>query len=203
MKSFVRGLLFSTCVLTGVLLTGCDSTSGGANSSTVASPTPEIARFQVGDTVIVAFSGLPSSDPMQTGGHEAPIKEDGTITLPYIGPVLAVGKTVGELQTEIHDLYVPKYYLNLTVSVASSDRLYYVGGEIKGDGKQLYVDGTTVTKAIQSAGGLTDFASHNVWLIRASTGQRIHVDYDAALQNPADDPPVYPNDQINVPKRIW
>ncbi len=67
-----------------------------------------------------------------------------------------------------------------------------------------YTDGTTVTKAIQSAGGLTDFANHGkVWLIRASSGQRIRVDYDEALKTPAKDPPVYPDDQINVDKRIF
>ncbi len=64
--------------------------------------------------------------------------------------------------------------------------------------------GTTVTKAIQSAGGLTDFANHGkVWLTRATTGQRIRVDYDKALENPAKDPPVYPDDQINVEQRIF
>ena len=53
------------------------------------------------------------------------------------------------------------------------------------------------------AGGLTDFANHGkVWLIRANGGQRIRVDYDEALKNPAKDPPVYPDDQINVGKRI-
>jgi protein involved in polysaccharide export with SLBB domain len=88
--------------------------------------------------------------------------------------------------------------------VKSGDRIYYVGGEVKAPAKQLYVGDTTVTKAIQSAGGLTDFANHGkVWLIRASNGERIRVDYDKALENPAKDPPVYPDDQINVEKRIF
>ncbi|HTV63886.1 MAG TPA: polysaccharide biosynthesis/export family protein [Verrucomicrobiae bacterium] len=213
MKLIVRGIFFSACVLAGVLLAGCGTTptgdfaSGPTNSLdtplTNTSPVADVARFQVGDTVIVSFSGLPNDDPMQTQTHAETIKEDGTIGLPYIGAVVAAGKTPGEIQNEIHDLYVPKYYLNLTVSVSSGDRVYYVSGEIKGDGRVLYVDGSTVTKAIQSAGGLTDFASHKVWLIRAANGQRIQVDYDEALRNPAEDPPVYPNDQINVPRRLW
>ena len=83
--------------------------------------------------------------------------------------------------------------------------LAYVGGEVSSHGsRQLYVDGTTVTKAIQSAGGLTDFANHGkVWLTHTGTGQRIQVNYDEALKNPAKDPPVYPDDQINVDKRIF
>ena len=108
------------------------------------------------------------------------------------------------MQNEIHDDYVPKYYVRLTVTVKSGDRVYYVGGEVKGPAAQLYVGDTTVTKAIQSAGGLTDFANHSkVWLTRASNGQRIQVDYDDALKNPAKDPPVYPDDQINVEKRLF
>ncbi|HEY3762400.1 MAG TPA: polysaccharide biosynthesis/export family protein [Verrucomicrobiae bacterium] len=192
----------SICIVAGLLLAGCSTTP--QDKPAQATAPSEIARFAIGDTVNVAFSGLPNGDPMMTQAHQEPIKEDGTISLPYIGSVVAAGKTAGELQTEIHDLYVPKYYFSLTVTVSPGDRVYYVGGEIKGDGRQLYVDGTTVTKAIQSAGGLTDFANHhNLKLIRAATGQVVTVDYDQALQNPADDLPVYPNDQINVSKRLW
>ena len=66
----------------------------------------EVARFHVGETVIVILTGLPEDIPP----HQEPIKEDGTITMPDIGHVQAVGKTAGELQNEIHDLYVPKLY---------------------------------------------------------------------------------------------
>jgi polysaccharide export outer membrane protein len=204
MKLLVRGLFLSLCLLAVAFLAGCDTTGTGSNPPKNPIAPALVARFQVGDTIVVNFSGLPPGDSMITTAHTEAIKEDGTITLPYIGQVVAVGKTAGELQTEILNLYVPKYYLNLTVTVTSGDRVYYVGGEIKGDGRQLYVDGTTVTKAVQSAGGLTDFANHhNLKLIRAATGQVITVDYDQALQNPADDLPVYPNDQINVSRRLW
>jgi protein involved in polysaccharide export with SLBB domain len=159
-----------------------------------------VARFRIGETVIVIFSGT----PMPFDPHEEPIKEDGTITLSYLGAVNAAGKTAGELQREIHDAYVPKYFVRLTVTVKSGDRIYYVGGEVRTPNREFYVGDTTVTKAIQAAGGLTDFANHSkVWLIRATTSQRIKVDYDEALKNPAKDPPVYPDDQINVEKRIF
>jgi len=80
----------------------------------------------------------------------------------------------------------------------------YVAGEVHNPNRVAYLSHMTVTKAIQAAGGLTDFANHSkVWLIRATTGQRTRVDYDEALKNPAKDPPVYPDDQINVEKRIF
>jgi polysaccharide export outer membrane protein len=222
MKSFVRCLFACVWLAAGLLFSGCHSPApdsfdldnprprvAAGSSATPAAPARKpvplppngagVAVFRVGETVKVSFSG-----PTPIEGHEEPIKEDGTITLPLIGSVVAVGKTAGELQNEIHDAYVPKYYVRLTVTVSSGDRVYYVGGEVKGGGKQLYLGDTTVTKAIISAGGPTDFADRSkVWLTHTSTGQRIRVDYDEALKNPAKDPPVYPDDQITVGKRIF
>jgi len=159
----------------------------------------EVARFHVGDTVSVALAGLPEIiEP-----HVEPIKEDGTITMPDIGHVQAVGKTAGELQNEIYNLYVPKLYRHLTVTVNTGDRVYYVTGEVKQPGRQLYAGQMTVTKAITTAGDFTDFANHKkVRLIRAN-GQTIKVNCDKALQDSSQDPPVYPNDQIQVPRKIW
>jgi polysaccharide export outer membrane protein len=202
MKLFVHGLFACAWLAAALLFTGCGSLSQSPKPSAAGTPVnaTSVAIFRVGETVIVSFSGAPANPEP----HEEPIKEDGTITLPLIGAVTAVGKTAGELQNKIHDSYVPKYYVRLTVTVKTGDRVYYVGGEVKGGGRQLYVGDTTVTKAIQSAGGLTDYANHGkVWLTRASTGQRIRVDYDKALQDASKDPPVYPDDQLNVEKRIF
>jgi polysaccharide export outer membrane protein len=213
MKLFVRGLFACALLVAGLFFTGCSSPSQGqpmsansqpptAGGTSLSSPptSADVARFRVGETVIVTFSGSLVDIP----SHEEPIKEDGTITLPLIGAVTAVGKTAGELQNEIHDGYVPQYYVRLTVTVKSGDRVIYVAGEVHSPGRVMYLGDTTITKAIQSAGGLTDFANHGkVWLTRASTGQRIKVDYDKALENRAKDQPVYPDDQINVERRIF
>src|SRR5258706_13257787 len=51
-------------------------------------------RLHIGDVVSITFSGVP--DVLE--GQNKPIKEDGTITLPDIGRVMAVGKTIGELE---------------------------------------------------------------------------------------------------------
>ena len=203
---FACGLLFA-----GVTLTGCYSSSidpifsdtpmppemtGSPSTSYTAL---EVARFHVGDTVAVTLTGLPELiEP-----HSEPIKEDGTITMPNIGHVQAAGKTAGELQNAIYNLYVPKFYRHLTVTVNTGDRVYYVTGEVKAPGRQLYAGQMTVTKAITTAGDFTDFANHKkVWLIRAS-GQRIKVNCNKAIQDSSQDPLVYPNDQVQVPRRIW
>jgi len=94
-----------------------------------------------------------------------------------------VGKTAGELQNEIYNLFVPKWYRHLTVTVTAGERVYYVTGEVKVPGQKVYIGQMTVTKAITSAGDFTDFANHKkVWLIRAN-GQRIKVNCNEALQD--------------------
>lgn len=181
-------------------------TSAPAPSSTSApaadadtNMSPEVAKFHIGDTVTVTFSGLPT-DILP---HTEPIKEDGTITLPDIGKVTAAGKTAGQLQNEIHDLYVPSLYRHLTVTISSGDRVYYVRGEVKGGGRIIYSTEMTVSKAIAAAGDFTDFANHkNVLLIRAN-GKQIKVNCDKILDGEAPDPPVYPGDQIVVKRRLF
>jgi protein involved in polysaccharide export with SLBB domain len=222
MKLFrkLSGLVLLVCgtLFSGVMLSGCASSSDNpVFSENPVTPSPtmtgspgdiapsgaDAARFHVGETVIVNFSGISQEEIMEMPVSNQIIKEDGTITLPYIGPVKAGGKTPGELQNDIHDLYVPKYFVRLTISVTSQDRVYYVGGEVKAPGRQLYVGATTVTKAIQSAGDFTDFANRRkVSLIRAD-GQRIKVNCNKALEDPTQDLPVYPGDQIQVPRRLW
>ena len=182
-------------------VTGMTSPTGTTPATETASGGLTAARFQVGDTVIVDYSGTGGAAKIPENTQT--VTEDGTITLPYIGAVHAAGLTSGELQNEIHDLYVPKYYTQLTVNVSGQQRVYYVGGEVKQPGRLLYTGETTVTKAIQSAGDFTDYANRkNVLLIR-SNGQRIKVNCVKAAQDPSLAPPVYPGDQILVHRRIF
>ena len=207
MKSFVHSLLAGACLAAGFLLTGCGSPTQDSNWQSQGAPAggpatdPTVARFRVGDTVTVTYSFSGPVSPLNP--HTETIKEDGNITLDLIGSIHALGKTTGELQNEIYTNYVPRSFKHLTGTVSSGDRVIYLGGEVHSPGRVVYVEDTTVTKAIQSAGGLTDFANpHEVWITRATTGQRIRVDYDKALKHPSEDLPVYPDDQINVRRRI-
>jgi len=206
------GLLASSLLGAGWILTGCSSPA--IEPTFFDSPTPpatvgaaaplagsleDAARFHIGDTVLVTLSGPPIDIPI----HQEPIKEDGTITLDEIGKVVAAGKTAGELQNEIHDLYVPRFYTHLTVTVNIGDRVYYVSGEVKSPGRQLYVGETTVTKGITSAGDFTDFANHKKVVLTRTNGQRIKVNVDRIRSGKAEDPAVYPGDSIFVHRRIW
>jgi protein involved in polysaccharide export with SLBB domain len=202
MKLFVHGLFISCLLIAAAVLAGCDSLPANQHVSSVEQTPADIAHFRVGETVVVTMTtGAPDSD---ISPHEEPIKEDGSITMPYIGKIIAVGKTTGELQNEILTNYVPKYYVRLTVTVKSpTDRVYYVGGQVNSHaGVYQYLGLTTISKAIQAAGDFNDFASHTVTLTR-SNGERIKVNVDKALAGKEVDPPVYPGDQIDVPRSIF
>src|ERR1039458_5302280 len=110
-------------------------------------------------------------------------------SLPEIGSVQAAGKTAGELEDAIHNLYVPAIYTHLSVTVrTTSDRVYFVRGEVKSPGRLIYVGQITVTKAITSSGDFNDFADHKkVLLIRAS-GQRFKLNADKILNGEAPRP---------------
>jgi protein involved in polysaccharide export with SLBB domain len=208
--------------LAGMIFAGCASSndeplfsdnpqpSGMTGSPAAASPPAtsassaeaQAARLRVGETVIVDMTTGSADNPNLIPTQKYLVNDDGTITLPLIGAVQAAGKTPGELQDEIQGLYVPKYYVRLTVTVTTQDRVYYVGGEVMHPGAQVYLGETTVTKAIQAAGDFTNFASHTVYLTRAN-GQRIKVKVDKALRDATKDPPVFPGDQIQVPRRVF
>jgi len=193
-----ESILFSDNPAPPPAVTGTDTGTGTAPADTNSGDLTA-ARFHLGDSVTVDFSGTATPIPeiVQT------VTEDGTITLPYIGAVRAVGMTSGELQKEIHDLYVPKYYVRLTITVSGQLRFFYVGGEVKLPNRQQYAGEITVTKAIQAAGDFTDFANQKKVKLIRHNGEVITVNCIKALKDPTLDPPVYPGDQIQVPRRIF
>jgi protein involved in polysaccharide export with SLBB domain len=211
-------LFASVSLLAGMIFSGCGTanepvfTDNPNAPAETSAPTNDLAsttdagaaRFSSGETVTVATATGSDSDPgpIGAGGQPFPIADDGTITLPLVGPVRAAGKTPGELQSDIQKLYVPQYYVRLTVTVTAQNRVYYVGGEVNHPGPEVYIGQTTVTTAIQAAGDFTQFANHKVWLTHAD-GTRVKVNVDKALSDSTQDPPVFPGDKIHVDRRIF
>jgi len=151
-----------------------------------------------GNRITITYSGL-SNPPLP---HKEQVREGGQIKPPMLEqPVMAAGKTVGELQDELHRLYVPAYFKTLTITVENQERYFFVGGEVRMPGQRPYLSQMTVLKAIQSAGDFTDFANRRKVSVTRSDGTTEIVDCKKAIKDYRRDPPVYPGDKIHVPRR--
>ena len=199
--------LFCALLLAGLLFAGCQSPQ--AYNSQLAKLTAGMAEntnafgsdiFRVGDALTISYSDTPPPGILPS---QERVKEDGTIRLIHNQTFVAAGKTRSALEQEIHDGYVPKYYLNLTVGIKQEARYYFVEGQVKIPSKQEYVGPTTVVKAIASAGGFTEFGKPAAIKLIHENGRIETVNFKKALKDPRLDLPVYPGDTISVPRKLW
>lgn len=160
-----------------------------------------VDKFRVSDPVSIRFSG-PSGESPVIPEYTETIKEDGTITPPMIGTIVAVNKTPGDLQHELQEKY-SKLYRNLTVTLISPSRYYYVSGEVRKPGPELYLGETDIVKAISAAGDFTDFANKGKVRLTRANGQTEVVNVKRILDDPQYDVPIFPGDKIYVPRRYW
>ena len=201
MKFVCRGLLLAVVLFAA----GCETTRPqpvnlGGGTSDVPLPVNSADSLEPGNQITITFSGL-STIPVP---YICRIREDGTISPPHLkNPVTAAGKTIGELESELEQAYVPDIYKTINVTIKTADRFFYVGGEVRQPSRQIFIGRITVTQAIQSAGDFTDFADQrSVRVIRAS-GEVDIVDCKAALDDPTKDLTVYPGDNIVVERRLF
>jgi len=197
----------------GLVLTGCQTdpvyanfpdattppTAEHSNAQAYKPPTNGTDVLYIGNIVTIAFS---SGDTQPLPQHEEAIKDDGRITPPLVGSIVANGKSPGELQAELQKLY-NVLYKNMTVTVTSKDRYYYVSGEVKNPGPKPYLGDTDILKAISSASDFTEFAKKAQIRIKHANGKTETIDYNKAIEDPQQDVPIYPGDKIIVPRRLF
>ncbi len=172
--------------------------------SPVAAPTMGAHQewlLRAGDPLTIMFLDAPIIIPP----FDDRIREDGTIALILNETFIATNKTRSQLEREIHDRYVPAKYRQLTVVVKPQEmtRFYYVGGEVKQPGRQVYISPITLTRAIQTAGDFTDFAKKTKVRLTRTDGRTMVINWKKVLKDPALDPEIYPGDKIHVPRRIF
>ena len=139
---FIAILIF--LALTGV---GCQTEV----KSTALSGQAEVPRHVIlasGDVVKLTFSAAPELNQSQK------IRVDGKLSLPLIGEVDAAGKTVGQLQSDLIQLYKPQLKTpEVTVSLEGSITTVTVSGAVAKPAKFTFERPTTVFQAIMEAGG--------------------------------------------------
>ena len=201
MKFICRGILIATVLI----VAGCETTrpqpvNPVAGTVDVPLHVNSTDSLEPGNQITITFSGL-SSIPIP---YSCRIREDGTISPPYLKePVVAAGKTVGELELELEQKYVPDIYKTINVTIRTADRFFYVGGEVRQPSRQIFIGRITVTQAIQSAGDFTDFADQREVRVIRANGKVDIIDCKAALDDPTRDLPVYPGDNIVVGRKLF
>jgi protein involved in polysaccharide export with SLBB domain len=195
----------SPCVLRamgGILLAGLIASGCATDRSGHFADLPEADGYnqdtlRAGDLLNVAFF-----QPGQTSAPlEVKISDEGEIILIHNQTFEADGKTCAELGREIHDRLVPRFYVEITVNVRNMGQFFYVDGEVKTPSRQAWVVPITVSQAIASCGGFTEFAKKtNVELIRV-TGRKQTVNCKKVLATPRLDLKVYPGDKVYVHRK--
>jgi polysaccharide export outer membrane protein len=162
------------------------------------SGTTDILR--AGDKVTITLSGVPDN------GYNilVQIPPSGKITLPNLSQSFqAAGRDVGELAEAISEAYrTEKIYSNPHVSVFAETRFINVSGDVRSPSRVPYTPDLTLMTAIISCGGFDEYADrHHVRITRGT--QLFQVDCSQILNHPGTDPPVYPGDQIYVPRTAF
>jgi len=160
---------------------------------------PESSRLQAGDPVIVNLRGIYPKDEM----IEDIIDEQGNLSLPHIGNVVAAGKSTARLESDIRKLYIDGgYYRSITVNVVTPQRACFIRGEVRTPGRFTISGGMTILQAIAAAGGYTEFASpRSVKLIRGNTTQELNM--RTIEKNPEQDIRLESGDVIVVGRSIF
>lgn len=191
-----RALLLFLAALLVTLSNACATSTGGSAAANPPIPAfTSSAQLRSGDSLTIALQGVP--DPSI---NSVQVDDQGSISLPYIGTLLATGMNTGELAQRIRETYISKkFYNTVDVSVSVTERYVYVGGEVVRPGRIVWTPDLTVAKAIQSAGGFTLYAKETrVSLVRDQ--KSYDLDVKLAQKNPEQDPRLMPGDSLQVPR---
>jgi polysaccharide biosynthesis/export protein VpsN len=188
-------------VATSALFVGCNTTRSGSTKtfgSATATKGTE-TRLRNGDQLSIR---------LETGGNQPPqgidtaIDEDGEISLNLIGRIKAEGLTTSELAERIQANYVPRYYVRCTATVMAAVRFFYIGGEVRGPGRYNWSDDITLLKAINTAGGFTEYANRGKVEV-ARGNEKMTFNCEDLRQHPNKDIALRPGDSIYVSRSIF
>jgi polysaccharide export outer membrane protein len=193
------GIVGTLAIFFVLLCTGCQQPQTGSLPEQLVSQTPNY--LNAGDVIKISFPGAPELNQTQKVGT------DGTVSLPLVGDVHAAGKSPGELQSELANLYKPQLQDNeVLVTVENRAIPIVVSGAVQKPGKIVFERPATVLEAIMEAGGFTPQADlKRVSVIRIVKGQHLtqHYDLRSVLRgSPTGAVYVSGGDVIYVPEKL-
>ena len=182
----------------------CETCSANGKEADRPALQRQDGRYQVqpGDLLTLSFPFTPEFD------QAVAVQPDGYVSLKGIGEVAVGGKTLPELREQVRAAYSKIVSSQvITVELKDFENPYFlVGGEVGHPGKFDLRRDTTVTEAVQIAGGFRDSAKHSqVLLFRRVSDQWMEakkLDLKKMLNagNLSEDLHLRPGDMIYVPK---
>lgn len=165
------------------------------------------SQIQPGKSIQITILGVPTEEKGRIDGPY-PVSENGTINMPFIGQVRAVGMKPEALAAALEAGYrSAKIYRNPTFQVVANIEggaldaaVVHIGGQVAKAGPVPYSRGLTLWQAIQAAGGPNPFGTmKRVSILRAGKIKTYDVTQIQFMQIPLE-----PSDSITVPqKRPW
>ncbi|MBB5279794.1 polysaccharide biosynthesis/export family protein [Pacificimonas flava] len=156
------------------------------------SRTTDEYRLGLGDKLRVSvFNEENLSGEFQVSGA-------GTINMPLVGDVEAVGLTAAELKTRLTERYSDGFVIDPQIIVEVYDfRPYFVLGEVAKPGRYPAEEGMTLLGAVATAGGFTYRADKDTLFIRRAGSNR---EYSV---NAARNINILPGDIVRVGERYF
>jgi protein involved in polysaccharide export with SLBB domain len=204
-QTLLRVSVAGVSVAAAGMLAGCAAVLGGGSQPVLSEAWGEQRaeiRLRAGDQIQVRLDPGVSVAPQGPQLLEMVIDENGEISLPLIGRVVAQGLTPSELAERIQAHYVPRYYVRCNVNVLVAVRYFYVSGEVRAPGRYVWSEDVTLLRSISTAGGFTDYANRrSVELVRG--GERHVFNCEQLQRDPSLDVPLRPGDQVLVRRSIF
>lgn len=197
---FMTGLV-AIFAMSAVLLPGCGGQT--VTQHEVSAATPDSKPYTIGKDDVLEI--MVWKQPELSGSVK--VANDGTITEPLVGRVMAVGHTPEQLAQNLRDglsHYTNKPEVTVRVTDAQSQVVYILGQVRKPGVYQLHSD-ETLSEALAEAGGLNDFADMSaIGIVRRNAGGQ-DVQFTINYRNVASgedlkgDLPLQRGDTITVP----
>ena len=195
--NFLRPLV--TAVLGSLLLV-----VAACESAVPSAPSPVSGERVVQQQAISAYT-LGNGDQLRITVFGQPdlsgqfeVDGTGSISMPLIGQVQALGLTTPELEKHIVSLLEGDYILNPRVSAEVINyRPFYILGEVNRPGEYPYTSGLTVLNAVAASGGFTYRANKKIVYIKS-----VDSDEEQAFQLTTSTV-VRPGDTLRIGERIF
>ncbi|MES2997081.1 MAG: polysaccharide biosynthesis/export family protein [Verrucomicrobiota bacterium] len=161
-------------------------------------------EIRSGSSLAITISGVPQEETSRFNTAKFPVSNGGTVSMPFIGSVRAVGLTGDQLARSLEAAYkkagiytMPTFNVSDGTIIDITQLTVVVGGQVRRPGPMPYNRTLTLYDAVQTAGGATEFGSmKRVTLFRNGKSK----DYDLT-KGQFMTIPLEPNDTVEVPQK--